>query len=157
LVIGPACAGIYYETHNKTFKYCYWTFKGIGSCMKVVWDFYFDWGLFRRTKKESPLFLRDKITYPRWFYYIAMLYDLFALFFWVVVIKYYYSMVGEHHELNVPELQFFDNVMWITWLELIVVSVRRTIWVLIRLENEFFNNFESFRDIQTVPPIKKEK
>ena len=103
LVIGPGCAAIYYESHNKTFKYCYWTFKGIGSCMKVVWDFYFDWGLFRRTKKDSPLFLRDKICYPQWFYYIAMTYDVFALFFWAVVIKYYYSMLGEHHELNVTE------------------------------------------------------
>jgi len=34
---------------------------------------------------------------------------------------------------------------------------RRTVWVLIRLENEFFSNFEGFRDIVAIPPIKNEE
>ena len=34
--------------------------------------------------------------------------------------------------------------------------IRRTIWALLRTENEFFNNYESFRDILLIPPIKDE-
>jgi len=35
--------------------------------------------------------------------------------------------------------------------------IRRTVWVLIRVENEFFSNFEGFRDIVAIPPMKLEK
>jgi len=32
-------------------------------------------------------------------------------------------------------------------------AIRRTIWALIRVENEFFNNFESYRSIITIPNL----
>jgi len=35
-------------------------------------------------------------------------------------------------------------------------AIRRTLWAIIRVENEFFNNFESFRDMVLIPPIKDE-
>ena len=50
-------------------------------------------------------------------------------------------------------VEFYNNVIWITWLESILNATRRTIWVVIRVESEFFNNFEQFRDIVTIPPI----
>ena len=47
--------------------------------------------------------------------------------------------------------------MWLTWFEFIIVAVRRTIWVVIRIESEFYNNYEQYRDIVTIPPIKFEE
>ena len=84
-----------------------------------------------------------------------MIFDVFALFFWFLIIGIYTWTTPENVDEAIGSLEFFNNVLWITWVEMIVMLVRRTIWVLIRLENEYFNNFESFRDITTVPPIKK--
>ena len=33
-------------------------------------------------------------------------------------------------------------------------AIRRSIWSILRVENEFFNNFEQFRDCIVIPPIK---
>ena len=154
LVIGPVCAIVYYETHIKPFKYMYYTFKAIGSAFKVFWDFYFDWGLFRGTEEHNR-FLRDEMKFAPAFYYTCMVFDVIGLFFWAIVIGLYEWTTPENTNEAIGSLEFFNNVMWITWAELIVMAVRRTVWILIRLENEYFNNFESFRDIVTVPPIKK--
>lgn len=35
-------------------------------------------------------------------------------------------------------------------------AIRRTIWAIIRVENEFFNNYEEFRDHIAIPPIREE-
>jgi len=155
LVLGPVCAIIYYESHIKAFKYLYWTFKGIGSGFKVFWDFYFDWGLFRGTKEHNR-FLRDEMKFSPVFYYVCMVFDVFALFFWFLIIGLYSWTTPENITEDIGSLEFFNNVLWFTWVEMLVALARRTIWVLIRLENEYFNNFESFRDITTVPPIKKD-
>ena len=40
---------------------------------------------------------------------------------------------------------------------MLVEGIRRTIWSIIRIENEFFNNFEEYRDIIAIPPIKEEE
>jgi hypothetical protein len=39
---------------------------------------------------------------------------------------------------------------------MIVEVIRRTFWAIIRVENEFFNNFEQYRDIVMIPPIKED-
>lgn len=36
-----------------------------------VWDCYMDWGLWR-TKAQGKFGLRDELTYPKWFYYFAI-------------------------------------------------------------------------------------
>jgi len=42
------------------------------------------------------------------------------------------------------------------FLGVMVEAVRRTIWAILRVENEFYNNFEQYRDILVIPPIKDE-
>ena len=32
-------------------------------------------------------------------------------------------------------------------------AIRRTVWSLIRVENEFFNNYENFRSIPKIPSL----
>ena len=51
---------------------------------------------------------------------------------------------------------FFNQIIWITWFEMLLNALRRTIWVVIRVETEFFVNYEQYRDIVTIPPIKDE-
>ena len=50
--------------------------------------------------------------------------------------------------LLVQKLELF------TFISMMVEIIRRTFWSLIRVENEFFNNFEQYRDTVLIPPIK---
>ena len=50
---------------------------------------------------------------------------------------------------------FFDSIGILTFSAMIVEAMRRTFWAIIRVENEFFNNFEQYRDIVMIPPIKE--
>ena len=117
----------------------------------MVWDFYFDWGLFRGTRKDNR-FLRDNMKFSPMFYYVCMAIDIIGLYFWAFVILFY--TITESQSEAIDSLEFFSNVIWITWVELIAAAIRRTVWILIRFENEFFSNFEQFRDVTTIPPIK---
>jgi hypothetical protein len=38
----------------------------------------------------------------------------------------------------------------------IAEAFRRSVWALIRVENEFFNNFEAYRSIPTIPNLMDE-
>lgn len=147
----------YYETHNKKFKYVYYGLKAFGCAYKLFWDWHFDWGLFRGTKKTTPLFLRDKMKFSACFYYCMMAFDVFALYFWVILIFLYKYIKHESTDQAIANIEFYNDVNWLTWLELCVLMARRTVWVLIRVENEFFSNFEGFRDIVQIPPMKIEK
>ena len=81
-----------------------------------------------------------------------MILDVIGLYFWAIVILLY--KMTETTNSAIESLEFYNNIMWITWTEMIVAAIRRTIWILIRFENEFFSNFEQFRDVVTIPPIK---
>ena len=37
---------------------------------------------------------------------------------------------------------------------LLAEAMRRTQWALLRIENEFHNNFEAYRSIPTIPKLK---
>lgn len=66
----------------------FWIWFGIhffASTYSYAWDIYMDWGLLR-SKAPSTYALREKLNYPAWFYYYAMVSDLFLRFFWVVTI-----------------------------------------------------------------------
>ena len=39
------------------------------------------------------------------------------------------------------------------FVSLMAEAIRRTVWALIRVENEFFNNFEAYRTIPTIPDL----
>ena len=42
----------------------------------------------------------------------------------------------------------------LTFVSMMAEAIRRSIWSLLRVENEFFNNFEEYRDFIVIPPIK---
>ena len=164
-MVSSIFAIIYYETQIIQFKYLYYSFKVIGCVYKYCWDCYYDWGLFHGTKRNNR-FLRDQTKLPNWFYYFSILYNLIGLFSWAISLLLMSSLTKPIDEsdpsfgkLSIAvrqqlEQAYHNKVMGIMWLEFVLVVFRRLIWVIIRMENEFFNNFEKFRDIVTIPPIK---
>lgn len=82
---------------------------------------------------------------PR-FYYFAIITNFFLRFFWLIsIFKYPYESDKDSH-MNTFEVM--------TCLSLLAEATRRTIWALIRIENEFHNNFEAYRSIPTIPKLK---
>ena len=165
LMLSSVFAIIYYEAHIYEFKYLYYSFKVIGCLYKYCWDCYYDWGLFHGTMRQNR-FLRDQTKLPSWFYYFSIVYNLIGLFSWALSILLLSALTKPINQsdremgnlsdaqIQYNQLSYYNKVMGIMWLEFLLVVFRRLIWVIIRIENEFFNNFEQFRDIVTIPPIK---
>jgi len=55
----------------------------ISTIYCLYWDYKMDWGLFRETPNKGKRFLRDKLLYPAWFYYYAMISNTILRFFWI--------------------------------------------------------------------------
>ena len=45
----------------------------------------------------------------------------------------------------------------LTFLAAMAEATRRTQWAILRVENEFCNNFEQYRDVIIIPPIKDDE
>ena len=107
-----------------------------------------DWGLLRSTEKGKYA-LREKMKYGVKFYYFAMTTNAILRFFWVVGIFSYPfdSSVGK----------FFKDMQMITFVSVMAEVIRRTQWALIRVENEFYNNFEQYRTIPTIPNLMEDE
>lgn len=54
------------------------------------------------------------------------------------------------------ESNIIDSLGLLSLSGMVVEAIRRTFWAMIRVENEFYNNFEQYRDILMIPPIKDE-
>ena len=104
-----------------------------------------DWGLLR-SSKQGFWGLRNKISYGPQFYYFAVFVNFFLRFFWLFSIwnfDYGKSIFG----------QGFESLQILTFLAILAETTRRALWALIRVENEFHNNFENYRSIPTIPAL----
>ena len=110
----------------------------------MVWDYYMDWGLLRSSLKES-YGLRKQIKYPQMFYYFAIVLNFILRFWWVIGLFHFSFQDDPANIANQMELLPFISLM--------AEAIRRTVWALIRVENEFFNNFEAYRTIPTIPDL----
>ena len=106
-----------------------------------------DWGLLRSTE-SGKYALRDKMKYGVKFYYFAMTTNAILRFFWVV------GMIAYPYNTGVG--RFFKDLQMIAFLSVLAEVVRRTQWALIRVENEFYNNFEAYRTIPTIPNLMED-
>lgn len=112
----------------------------------IYWDFYWDWGLFRGTQKGNRI-LRDEIKYSPKFYYFAMVTNVILRFWWVLnmaVFKFSGSAA------------FLQGIQIMIFISMMMEAMRRTIWSLIRVENELVNNFEKYRTYISIPPLKED-
>ena len=127
-----------------TYFFIWLTFQLIATFYCLVWDYYMDWGLFRSWKAES-FGLRPRLKYPQWFYYFAMFTNFLMRFYWVLAIWHF-----TFHDDNEFVMNYFEVF---PFMSLMIEAIRRTQWALIRVENEFFNNFEAYRTIPNIPDL----
>lgn len=125
----------------------YCLFQTIATLYCTVWDYYMDWGLFRCFDDKNYL-LRKQIKYPARFYYVAMVTNFLLRFWWVINIWNfsYETKIGR----QIRDLEF------LVFLSIMAEAIRRTQWALIRVENEFFNNYEAYRTIPTIPNLMED-
>lgn len=72
-----------------------------------------------------------------------------VLRFWWVIGLFHYSF-EDHNDSLIKNLDILHFV------GMMAEAFRRTFWSLIRVENEFFNNFEAYRSIPTIPNLFEE-
>ena len=82
------------------------------------------------------------MIFPKKFYYTCMTFNFIFRFWWVIGI------------FSIHQNTFLDSIGLLTFSSMIVEAMRRTFWSILRVENEFFNNFEQYRDIVMIPPIR---
>ena len=125
----------------------FWLFLLINTFATVyclVWDYYMDWGMFRSWEKGT-FGLRPKISFSAKFYYFAMVTNFLLRFFWLSSIVDY--------KWESPFGKFMKNVDMLVFLKTMAELLRRTQWAIIRIENEFHNNFENYRTIPIIPKL----
>ena len=91
--------------------------------------------------------LRDELKYNKKFYYVCIVLNTIFRFWWLL------GAITIHYTGQTMAWQYFEIMFFISMM---VEMVRRTLWALIRVENEFFHNFEQYRSIITIPPIRDE-
>lgn len=134
--------GSRYTDHSLFWLYCLTnTLSTIYSC---IWDYYMDWGLFRCFTK-GKYGLREKISFSPNFYYRAIVINFILRFWWLVGVYPYPWTTGVG--------MFMKKVELMVLLKTAAEAIRRTIWALIRIENEFHNNFENYRTIPVIPKM----
>ena len=128
--------GFFYERDKGKIRFYFRIFIGaISTSYNIFWDIYLDWGCGRKNNKH--FFLREKITFPQMLYYIAIFYNVIIRACWT------------WHFIPTPShLSEWKNLL-IGTLDII----RRGIWVLIRIENEYLNNPEHYRSFLTIPDL----
>ena len=115
----------------------YWlmlTVAGISTAYLIFWDFKMDWALFNF--QSSNFLLRDKLVYPKYFYYGAMVINVVLRLTWLIALL--------NFNMN-KELEFFIYGVLEVW--------RRIQWAFFRIENENISNFEKYRNILAIPAL----
>ena len=126
----------YSQHKNNKNKIIYIIFGVFATLFQLIWDIFVDWGI-GRTKAKFFL-LRDKIFYPKIFYYIAVILDTLIRFSWLTGFI----------DLNKGK---YDE--WKTLFLNVLEVYRRIQWSIIRIENENNTNPEKYRDILTIPEL----
>jgi hypothetical protein len=66
-------------------------------------------------------------------------------FWWVFGIFHYYFDNDKTSLAHALDILGFGGML--------AEALRRTFWAVLRVENEFYNNFESYRSIPTIPSL----
>jgi len=128
------------SSSNKLSESHFWVFiifNLIATIYVTVWDYYMDWGLFRCYNKKGNYLLREKITFKPIFYYFAIVTNTILRFFWIIgIFTFTYDTKG---------WEMFDKLKLLLFFGMMAELIRRTQWTILRIENEFINNFEGYR------------
>lgn len=129
----------------------YFTFQMITTLFCLYWDYYWDWGLLQGDSSEIGgnwyLRIKSKMTFSPKFYYFCVIENTLFRFWWL------FASAGIQFG---KQYQFLDQMEFLVMIGVLVELTRRWIWAILRVENEFHNNLEQYRDILAIPPIKEE-
>ncbi len=103
------------------------------STFLISFDMIIDWNVWHL--KSKHFLLRDKLVYPKWFYYYAMITNGILRYFWFT-------------SLVLPLKKD-----WILLIANFLEIYRRAQWTLIRLENEELYNLEGYRMYLPIPKM----
>jgi hypothetical protein len=126
------------HTGDPNFMY-YCFFQTLATLYCAGWDYYMDWGLLR-SSEPGKYGLRPTLSYDPKFYYIACIVNFMLRFFWV------FQIFGFHWKNQDFDIAW-QNLEILTFVAMLAEAFRRAQWSLIRVENEFHNNFEQYRSI----------
>jgi len=112
----------------------------------LYWDYKWDWGLFRGSTKEN-WYLRDKKRFSPRVYITMMILNFLFRLWWIV------PTLSLDLSDTFPVL---SNLEFLVFAGMLVEAVRRGLWSILRVENEFYNNLEQYRTILTIPPFKED-
>ena len=107
----------------------------ISQSYMLFWDIYVDWGLGRFGTKN--FFLRDKIVYPKNWYYFAIVVDLILRFSWT----WNFIKIDKQYD------------EWKNLVMALLEAYRRIQWCVFRIENENCSNPENYRTILAIPEL----
>ena len=137
--IANTLIGYFYTKKKNQLRLYFRIFIGAASTLySLFWDIYLDWGCGR--KNDKNILLREKLTYPKIAYYLAILYDIIGRTTWT------WNFIHIKSSLN----------EWRNILTCTLEVIRRAVWVLIRVENENLSNPEHYRTILTIPDLPVE-
>ena len=108
----------------------------LNSSYLLFWDTVMDWNL--GYLKAKYFFLREKLQYPIYFYYCALIINFILRFTWLI--NFFIFTDKEFDEIKV----FVFSILEI---------FRRTQWAFFRVENENQNNFEKYRTFLEIPEL----
>lgn len=97
--------------------------------------------------KPGRKFLRNEIKFSPKFYYYAMIENFVFRMWW---------LIGAFTITYSDSAYWMDKLGVIAFISGLVELIRRTVWGILRVENEFYNNFEQYRDIIIIPPINED-
>ena len=113
--------------------YAYIIIVTISSTFLVFFDMIIDWNVWKF--RSVNFMLRDKLLYPKWFYYYAMIVNILLRQFWFL-------------SLVLPL-----EKDWILLIANFFEIYRRAQWILIRVENEQLYNLEGYRKYLPIPEM----
>ena len=108
----------------------------VATCYLIFWDIYMDWDLGQIRSKN--FYLRDKLMYPKYYYYWTIVTNFFLRFTWIYNIFISTGIAGD-----------LIKIFIFSFLEIF----RRIQWTFFRVENENQNNFEKYRAILDIPEL----
>jgi xenotropic and polytropic retrovirus receptor 1 len=75
----------YYKNTYQAYQMHFVLVATFATLYSYVWDITMDWGLIRGTKSDNKL-LRDKLKFPKSFYYFSMVSNLLLRFSWTLTL-----------------------------------------------------------------------
>lgn len=121
----------WYVFYNPDVAGAQFQFKLFITTFMILWDIFMGWGLGRIFSRN--FFLRDKIVYPKWMYYSAIVSNTLIRVSWLV-----------DFQIS-KEADYF--------IRSLIEIFRRCTWLLFRVENENTNNPDKYRTILAIPDL----